>query len=100
MNRRPVGFKKLNGILFILILLFGPGGLKGLAQENQLPSGIHDNAEKADPDLQRVLSELEEEEGKEVAEIIQCMHLLENLDFLKQDSEKIKVLDLLILSSQ
>ena len=83
-----------------MILIFGPGGLKGLAQENQQPSGIHDNAEKTDLDMQRVLSELEEEEGKEVAGIIKCMHLLENLELLQQDSEKMKVLDLLILSSQ
>jgi len=99
-THRGGGSLGLNGILFVTILLFGPGSSNSLAQEYHQPSGIYNPPEKTDQKMGRVLSEIEAKEGKKAVKIIECLHLLEKLEFFQQDSEKIEVFDLLILSSQ
>ena len=92
--------QELNKVLFIIIILLGLAGPDSLARETRKPSDIYNQAEDNDQKVDEVLSEVEINEGKEAAEIIEYLHLLENIEFFQQDMEKVQVLDLLIFSSQ
>ena len=103
MNRGAIiripNLRELNKTLLIILCLFGLSGLNSLAQENKKPTAIPNQFKDEKKTVEEILSEIEINEGKETAEMIRYLHLLENLEFFQQDLDKVQILDLLILSS-